>query len=351
MKTYVYGIGAEYVVLVNHGIINHTFVCGFVEKQKRMDEYLDKPIINGRDLKEYDYIIVPRKNNTCVYDECVEQGIDLEKICFLYPCDKEINKGKNLKIAGEALSYFGHVFVCENYGVDSRYWIREDAEKYEQMNARDTFSINEEYNYYIDGDKFCGAGNLGSYFWQDLWAAKKIIKEKPNRHYDIGSRVDGFIAHLLAADIDISLIDVRPLDLKIDNLEFVCADATNLDNVENDSIESLSALCSLEHFGLGRYGDPIDPEACFKCFEAIQRKVKSGGNIYISVPIGQEHVEFNAHRIFYPKTIVDSFYKCEIVEFSSAYNNIFESNVNINAYDSDINRGGDRFGLFHFVKK
>ena len=52
----------------------------------------------------------------------------------------------------------------------------------------------------------------------------------------------------------------------------------------------MSALCSLEHFGLGRYGDAIDPEACFKCFDQIQKKLKKGGNLYISLPVGQAHL-------------------------------------------------------------
>ena len=60
----------------------------------------------------------------------------------------------------------------------------------------------------------------------------------------------------------------------------------------------MSALCSLEHLGLRRYGDKIDPEACFKCFDAIQKKARKGGKLYISVPIGKECVEFNAHLFF-----------------------------------------------------
>ena len=117
-----------------------------------------------------------------------------------------------------------------------------------------------------------------------------------------------------------------------------------------NSIESLSALCSLEHFGLGRYGDTIDPEACFKCFESIQKKMKSGGKLYISVPIGKERLQFNAHRIFYVKTIIDSFTQMKLIEFSSTANGKLEKNVELNIYDDDIKSKGDRFGLFYFEK-
>lgn len=118
--------------------------------------------------------------------------------------------------------------------------------------------------------------------------AKKIIHKQPNEHYDIGSRVDGFIAHLLSGlDAKITIIDIRPLSIQVPNLKFIQANATNLDGIEDNSIESLSSLHAVEHFGLGRYGDPIDPDACFKAMESLQRVVKQNGILYFSVPIGK----------------------------------------------------------------
>lgn len=111
------------------------------------------------------------------------------------------------------------------------------------------------------------------YLIQDLWAAAKIFEDGYNgKHYDIGSRVDGFITHLLAFGKKVVLVDIRPLPYYIKNLSFIQADATDLSEFEDNSIFSMSALCSLEHFGLGRYGDPIDPNACFKAIKAIQRR-------------------------------------------------------------------------------
>ena len=68
-----------------------------------------------------------------------------------------------------------------------------------------------------------------------------------------------------------------------------CALAFNANDSRIDnSISSFSALCSIEHFGLGRYGDPIDPEACFKCFDNIQSKIARSGLLYLSVPVGKD---------------------------------------------------------------
>jgi len=229
-------------------------------------------------------------------------------------------------------------------------FVEHDLQKYNFLNKKKNFVYDQNYAYPIALDRMENAGVLGSYFWQDLWAAQHIYNNKPVVHFDIGSRIDGFIAHLLSFGQKVSLLDIRPLSHNIPGVEFIQCDATNLENIEDNSVESLSALCSLEHFGLGRYGDPIDPDACFKCFEAIQKKMKKDGQIYISVPIGKEHLEYNAHRVFAAKTIVSSFDKMKMLEFSSAYNENMQYHNDIHEYDEFTEKGGNLFGLFVFKK-
>lgn len=153
---------------------------------------------------------------------------------------------------------------------------------------------------YEDDDR---AGRLDEhYFLQDIWMAKQVISNCSGEHYDIGSRVDGFIAHLLSMDIDVTLIDIRSLDIEVGNLKFVQGDATNLSSISDKSISSLSSLHAVEHFGLGRYGDEIDPAAWKKVLHSFNRVLKKDGLLYLSVPIGEKnHVIFNAHRIFAPQ--------------------------------------------------
>lgn len=157
------------------------------------------------------------------------------------------------------------------------------------------------------------AGNIaGHYFLMDILMAREVAKRRPTKHFDIGSRIDGFISHLLASGINITVIDIRSLcDINAGEgiqLHFIQADATNLDNIPDHSIESLSALHSIEHFGLGRYGDDIDPEAHLKAVYAMTRVLTLGGYLYFAVPVGKEEkLCFNAHRIFYPLTILEYF--------------------------------------------
>lgn len=139
--------------------------------------------------------------------------------------------------------------------------------------------------------------------------ARRVITSKPEKHIDIGSRIDGFIGHLLAAGVPTTQVDIRPLPHAPQGLSFLQDDATTLRKTKTGTIASLSSLHATEHFGLGRYGDPIDPDACFTFMRSLARVLKKGGKLYFSTPIGRQRLEFNAHRVFAPATIIDTFTK------------------------------------------
>jgi hypothetical protein len=140
----------------------------------------------------------------------------------------------------------------------------------------------------------------GHYFWQDLICARWINEQAPVSHLDVGSRVDGFLAHLLSFR-SITLVDVRPLEIEIPGLSVVIGDAqSNLsDNI--GIFDSVSSLHCIEHFGLGRYRDPLDAEGHFKGIKNIAECVGVKGSLFISFPIGRETVEFNEQRIIDPE--------------------------------------------------
>jgi hypothetical protein len=187
---------------------------------------------------------------------------------------------------------------------------------YQRLNSDSSFRISMRSLFPILSDRDAGAGVAeGHYFHQDLWAARKIFERAPERHVDVGSRIDGFVAHVLVF-MPVSVIDIRPLDSNIPKLSFIRDDATKLAQIQSDSVVSLSSLHAAEHFGLGRYSDPVNPLACFDFMNALQRVLAPGGRLYFSVPVGRQRVEFNAHRIFAPQTIIDSFPKLHLISFS-----------------------------------
>ncbi len=153
-------------------------------------------------------------------------------------------------------------------------------------------------------DRYENAGKLDRhYFLQDIWAARKIFKHQPDNHVDVGSRIDGFIAHLLSFR-EVEVLDIRHLEAPVQGITFRQADLMDNRTVPTAAYDSVSCLHALEHFGLGRYGDPVDPDGHVKGLKSLIQMLKPGGTLILSVPIGQERVEFNGHRIFNPATIV-----------------------------------------------
>ncbi|MBI3382847.1 MAG: DUF268 domain-containing protein [Aquabacterium sp.] len=145
----------------------------------------------------------------------------------------------------------------------------------------------------------------GHYFHQDLLVATKINQAHPQKHVDVGSRIDGFVAHV-AAFREIEVFDIRPLNPTAHpRIKFIQGDLMSDNGAPSDYCDSLSCLHALEHFGLGRYGDPIDPDGHRKGFRNLTRMLKDGGILYISFPIGSSGTHFNAHRVFDPTEILE----------------------------------------------
>jgi uncharacterized protein DUF268 len=192
-----------------------------------------------------------------------------------------------------------------------------DLRAYRKAAKGDRFEFRVSHLYPVLAEFSSNAGDAsGHYFHQDLWAARKIYARRPSSHIDVGSRVDGFIAHLLTF-MSVTQVDIRPLTSATAGLTFIQDDATEMSNYPAGSVESISSLHVVEHMGLGRYGDPIDPRAWRKCMRAFARVLKPGGLLYLSLPIGQERVEFNAHRVFSPTTVLETLSDLSLVSFAA----------------------------------
>ncbi len=159
-------------------------------------------------------------------------------------------------------------------------------------------------------DRFGEGGTTHSeYFWQDLLVARWVFEASPIRHLDVGSRIDGFVAHV-AAFRDLDVLDIRRITTAIPRVNFVQANIMDTDAVADllssptAPYDSVSCLHVLEHLGLGRYGDPIDPDGYLVGFSNICQLLRERGSLYLSTPVGDERVEFNANWVFSPQTIL-----------------------------------------------
>jgi len=180
----------------------------------------------------------------------------------------------------------------------------------------------------------------GHYFHQDLLVAGRIFKNNPERHVDIGSRIDGFVAHV-AVFRKIEVLDVRPLSTTIPNIIFRQADLMKPDPDLQNYCDSVSSLHAIEHFGLGRYGDTLDYNGHVNGLNSIHGLLKQGGKFYLSVPIGPQRIEFNAHRVFSVKYLIELIQDKYRVDFFSYVNDEGDliRNADLNPAEVDDNFG------------
>jgi SAM-dependent methyltransferase len=144
------------------------------------------------------------------------------------------------------------------------------------------------------------------------WASRIIKKYMPVIHYDISSDLN-FIA-TISAFVPVKYYEYRNLDFVLGNVELHKIDINALPFLDN-SISSLSCLHVIEHIGLGRYGDPIDPDGANKAFRELNRVISVGGNLLFVVPMGFPRTRFNADRIYDRAQIESHFPNFRIMNF------------------------------------
>lgn len=247
--------------------------------------------------------------------------------------------------------------LSEQFGVDPRKMLRSVRSLPRYL--RDYFRFRSDYggrleflpclhDWYEKG----GATKL-EYFWQDLLVARRIFATQPERHVDVGSRVDGFVAHV-ASFREIEVFDVRPISTQIPGVRFKQADFMQPATGMADYCDSLSCLHALEHFGLGRYGDPIDPKGFERGFANMASLLRKGGVFYLSVPIGASRVEFNGQRVLDPQAIIKLALQnsLDLREFTLIrQGGQVEVQVLDEARLSDLARQRYALGLFTFAKR
>lgn len=176
----------------------------------------------------------------------------------------------------------------------------------------------------------------GHYFWQDLITAQWIFAAKPNRHLDIASRIDGFVAHV-ASFMPVEVLDIRKLRSEIPNVTFRQANLQDPTSLHETNFESVSCLHAIEHFGLGRYGDKIEVNGHISGLLNIASLVAQGGRLYLSYPTGRLKTEFNAQRILPPTWATDLLQDFELIQsVVIPWNGSPEYNLNLIEVDLDL---------------
>lgn len=183
-----------------------------------------------------------------------------------------------------------------------------------QKSAPERFSIHVGDFYPQIKDKTVQTGFDRHYVYHTSWAARIVAETRPAKHVDISSSL--YFSGLVSAFVPVDFYDYRPADLRLSNLTSSHGDLMALP-FKDASVPSLSCMHTIEHIGLGRYGDPIDPEGDIKACAELSRVLAVDGRLIFVTPIGAKSmIEWNAHRIYSYDQAMALFPDLTLVEFS-----------------------------------
>ena len=182
------------------------------------------------------------------------------------------------------------------------------------------------------------------YTYHPAWAARVIARTKPAMHVDIASTLH--FCGMLSAFVPVEFYDMRPARLTLSNLTSRRADLLSLP-FPDESIESISCMHVVEHVGLGRYGDPLDPIGDLKAMAELQRVVAVGGSLLFVVPVGRPCIRYNAHRIYGYEEVAKRFARLRMRQFALIDD---EGQFTVDARPGDADSQENGCGCWWFTK-
>ena len=150
------------------------------------------------------------------------------------------------------------------------------------------------------------------YLIQDVWAFRRVVALRPDWLLDVGSTA--LLVGILSQVVDVVSVDVRPLPVELPGLTCRKGDITALP-FDDGEVPMVTSLSVIEHIGLGRYGDTLDPRGSERACRELQRVVRSGGRIVLSAPVADEPMTvFNMHRLLTREQVCGWLDGCELMD-------------------------------------
>jgi SAM-dependent methyltransferase len=198
--------------------------------------------------------------------------------------------------------------------LSSRYRFRREFKEFVELaGPKPRFSVlwKDRYPCLYDRDNLAGFDR--HYFFHLAWAARVLAESRPPVHVDISSHLQ-FCA-TVSAFVPLEFYEYHPPQVEIEGLTVNRADLLALP-FEDISVMSLSCMHVVEHVGLGRYGDALDPDGDVKAMNELKRVLAEQGQLLLVVPVGQPRLQFNAHRIYAYDQILDHYSGLRLKEFA-----------------------------------
>ena len=195
----------------------------------------------------------------------------------------------------------------------AQYRFRKEFNEFKNNSLSDRFLLRWEDRKPCLNDRTSSTQFDRHYVYHTAWAARVLARTKPTQHVDISSYL--YFATLVSAFVPVRFYDYRPAQVVLPGLETGFADLNALPFADG-SVDSLSCMHVVEHVGLGRYGDALDPNGDLKAIKELARVLAPGGHLLFVVPVGQPRVMFNAHRIYGYDQVIEAFEGLHVEEFN-----------------------------------
>lgn len=111
----------------------------------------------------------------------------------------------------------------------------------------------------------------------------------------LGSLLPWIESILLNFNNKVTTIEYNIPELKTDKLNVMSYWDFEKSSIQFDCVISYS---SIEHSGLGRYGDPLNPNGDIETMNVIHNHLKKDGLMLFGAPIGKDALVWNAHRVY-----------------------------------------------------
>ena len=163
---------------------------------------------------------------------------------------------------------------------------------------------------------------------------KHLSKVKNKSLVVIGTQmpwVEAIGYRLLASQI--TTLDYTRKHYETERLEWLHVNDYLEDLISNkkkiETFDASASFSSIEHSGLGRYGDPLSPEGDINAVQQVHCLLKPGGFFFLGLPTSSDdssYIEFNAHRVYGSKRLkllFDGWTKVDQVESRDGVHSIF----------------------------
>jgi hypothetical protein len=163
----------------------------------------------------------------------------------------------------------------------------------------------------------------------DQWLYEALDKYSISKHNTliIGSEEPYYEGIAIHKGAKVTLVEYQRITSNHPDISCLTVDEFN---TINNSYDSAISISSVEHSGLGRYGDELDPDGDIKSMALLRERLNHNGLCFLAVPIGKDQILWNAHRVYGNirfKKLIDGF---EILQsFGLDYDNDFQTDEHL----------------------